>query len=237
MAKSAEGLSEREAAVQVARAEVIDRSWGVSTQILAVHSVTVGSDGAPIVVRVDEQTEPGKFLVYFPITDQPYFFVVVVGAGDTGQLAVSGVYCEAKVRVYLTVSSREFSADEITARVRLQPTKTRSIGEPITNRVSARTYKEHRWMLEPQAGMPGSVEEKMVALLDAVEGASGRIAALRPACDLRVTVVFSGWGGDPQFGAFDLASASLRRLAALGAVVSVDLYALGPRMLEDEAIS
>lgn len=237
MAKSTDGLSEREAAVQVARAEVIERSWGVSSQILAVHSVPVGSDGAPIVVRVDEQTEPGEYLVYFPILDQPYYLVVLVGAGKTGQWAVSGVYCEAEVRVYLRVSSRELSADEITARVGLQPTETRSIGEPITNRAPARTYKEHRWMLEPQAGLPGSVEEKITALLDAVEGASGQIAALRPACDLLVTVVFSGWGGNPQFGAFNLVRESVRRLAALGAELSVDLYAFGPKMLGDEAIS
>ena len=81
MAKSQDGQSEREAAVQVARTEVIERSWGVSRQILAVHSVPVGSDGDPIVVRVDEQTEPREYVVCFPILDQPYYLVVVVGAG------------------------------------------------------------------------------------------------------------------------------------------------------------
>lgn len=142
-------------------------------------------------------------LVYFPLVDEPYYLVVVVGAGKTGGLAVSGVYCEAAVRVYLAVSSRGLLADEITARVGLQPTQTRSIGEPISSRAPARTYKEHRWMFEPQAGC---ARER-------------------------------GWGGDPQFGAFDLASESVRRLAVFGAEVSVVLYAFGPRMLEDEAIS
>jgi hypothetical protein len=232
-----DGLIEREAAVRVARAEVIERSWGISSQILAVHSVPVGSGGEPIVVRVDERTEPGAYLVYFPIRDQPYYLVVVVGADKMGQWAVSGVYSEAKVRVYLAVSSRKLSAGEITARVGLQPTQTRSIGEPIVNRAPARTYEEHRWMLEPQAGVPGSVEEKIAALLDAVDVAAGRIAALRPACDIRATVVFSAWAGDPQFGAFNFTGESVRRLAALGAELTVDLYAFGPRMLEDEAIS
>ena len=139
--------------------------------------------------------------------------------------------------MYLAASRRDLLADEITARIGLQPTQPRAIGEPITSLAPARTYKEHRWMFEPQAGVPGSVEEKVAALLDAVEGASGRIAALRPACDLRATVVFSGRGGDPQFGAFNLVGESVRRLAALGAELSVDLYAFGPRMPEDEARS
>src|ERR1700730_10123479 len=112
MAESQDGQSEREAAVQVARSEVIERSWGVSRQILAVNSVPVGSDGDPIVVRVDEQTEPREYVVYFPILDQPYYLVVVVGAGKVGRWAVSGVYSEAEVRVYLAASSRDLLADE-----------------------------------------------------------------------------------------------------------------------------
>jgi uncharacterized protein DUF4279 len=237
LAKRTGGFSERETAVQVARAEVIERSWGVSSQILAVHSVPVGSDGEPIVARVDERTERSAYRVYFPIREQPYYLVIVIGADETGRWAVSGVYSEAKVRVYLAVSSQGLSASEITARIGLQPTETRSIGEPIVNRVPTGTYKEHRWMLEPQAGVPGSVEEKIAVLLDAVDGVAGRIAALSPACDIRVTVVFSAWGGDPQFGAFSFGGESVRRLAALAAELSVDLYAFGPRMLEDGAIS
>lgn len=230
MAKPMDGLRKRETAVRLARAEVIERSWGVTSQILAVHSVPVGSDGEPIVVRVDERTEYGAYLVYFPIRDQPYYLVVEVGSDKAERLAVSGVYSEAEVRVYLAVSSRDLSAGEITARIGLQPTQTRSIGEPIVEQVPARTHEEHRWILEPQAGVPGSVEEKIASLLDAVDVAAGRIAALKRVCDVRVTIVLSAWGGDPQFGAFDVLAENVRRLGALGAELSVDLYAFGPPM-------
>jgi hypothetical protein len=82
--------------------------------------------------------------------------------------------------------------------------------------------------------MPGAVEEKLSAILYAIEPAAAQIASLRSGCEVKVHVVFQGWGGDPQFGGFHVEVDNIRRLAALGAALDVDLYASGPEMPNDD---
>jgi len=216
----------------VAQTEVAARDWGVSRQVLAVNEVVVDSDGRPAVARVSEGHEVDTYSVYFPIHEKPYYFVVVVGPCELGQLAVSGVYVEAGVRVYLAIMSVALSPAEITARIGLTPSETHAIGDPISPMMK---YREHWWEIEPQRDVPGSVEEKVAVVLDAVQPAVAQIAALKPACQVRVTVVFEGWRGDPQFGSFDIDARIVGRLAELGAELYFDLYAFGPEMPDDDA--
>ena len=227
-------MNSRDKAVQLAQAEVISRTWGIARQLLAVNEVVTDDRGRIVVARVDETGEPGACFVYFPIRNEPYYFVVVVRPDDAGQLAVSGMYMEAGVRVYLAISSATLPHEEITARVGLTPTETHTIGDPITKWTPTRTYREHVWRFEPQAGIPGSVEEKLGTVLDGVDAASAQIAALRPACNVDVNVVFKGWRGDPQFGGFHVGADMVRRLAAIGVELDFDLYAFGPNTRDDD---
>jgi hypothetical protein len=227
-------VTSREEAVRLAQTEVIAKDWGVSRQVLAVNEVMTGSDGRPVIARVAEGSEPDTYCVYFPIHEEPYYFVVAMSPDKLGQLAVSGVYIEGDVRAYLAITSVSLSPAQITARVGLNPSETPAIGDAILPSPVMK-YREHWWQIEPQRNMPASVEEKITAVLDAVEPAVAQIAALKPVCELRVTVVFEGWGGDPQFGGFGLDARTVRRLAALGADLVFDLYAFGPRMPSDEA--
>ena len=222
----------QEEAVRLAQAEVTGRSWGVSQVVLAVNEVDVGIDGMPVVARVDEESEPGAYFVYFPIRKERYYFVVVIRADEAEQLHVSAVYVEAGVRVYLIITSVELSCAEITSRAGLTPTKTHAIGDPIT---PMRKYQEHSWLIEPRSDQPGSVEEKVAVLMDIVEPAAARIASLKPACSVHVGVVFKGWGGDPQFGGFNFDARTVERLASLGAELGFDLHAFGPAMRDEEA--
>src|SRR5437899_5598235 len=104
-------LTGREEAVRVAQTEVAARDWGVSRQVLAVHEVVVGSDGRPAVARVSEGHEVDTYSVYFPIHEGRYYFVVVVSPCELGQLAVSGVYVEAGVRIGSILTNRPSPKD------------------------------------------------------------------------------------------------------------------------------
>lgn len=216
----------RDDAVRIAQAEVTNRTWGIASQFFAVHDVATAQGGEPAIARIDEVHEPEAYFVYFPIRERPYYFVVVVRPDDTGRLAVSAMYWEAGVQAYLRIVSAVRSAVEITAQIGVTPTETHAIGDPIGKGVGTGSYREYVWRFEPQAGLPGSVEEKLRAVLDGVEPAAARIAALRPTCDVQITIVFKGWSGDPQFGGFHVDAEPMGRLATLGAVLDVDLYAL-----------
>jgi hypothetical protein len=99
--------------------------------MLAVHEVITGDGGAPAIARVDENREPRAYFIYFPILGQVYYLVVVIRQGEAKGLAVSAVYIEANVRVFLGISSTVLSPAEITAHVGLPPSETYAMGDPI----------------------------------------------------------------------------------------------------------
>ena len=225
-------MTNRDKAVQLAQAEAVAKTWGVTAQFLAVNKVVTNEAGEPAVIRIDEKTRPDSYLCYFAVHGEPYFFVVVVESSKNNQLAVSGVYMEAGVRVYLLITSKTMTTAEITESVGLSPSKTHSTGEPIIKKIPNRTYKENQWIYEPQVEVPGSVEEKLNTVLHGVESRAKAIASLKPICEVYVNVVYEGWGGDCQFGGFHFNEGIMSRLCTLGAELDFDLYSFGPEMPE-----
>jgi hypothetical protein len=224
---------DRAQAIRLARDEVINRTWGVTQQFLAVNQVNIDASGQPTVAHVDDRRRAGHYYVYFAIRDEPYYFVVCVRSEAASRSIVSGVYMEAGVKAYLTIRSAELRPEEITARVGLVPHTVHARGDP-RGRVVGRTWDDHFWRLEAQRGIPGSVEDKIASLLSVLEPVATKIASLKPACTVRVTTVFEGWGGDLGFGGFGFDALTIKRLADLGAELDFDLYAHGPLMPEDD---
>ncbi len=227
-------MTNRDKAAAVAQAEVVAMTWGVTRQLLAVNKVITNAAGEPLIARVDETSHPGCYLCYFAIEGEPYFLVVFVQPDKDEQLAISGIYMEAGVRVYLLIVSKTMTPAEITASVGLTPSKTHSAEEPIIDKFPNRKYKESGWILEPQAEIPGSVEEKLNTILDQVESNANQIASLKPICEVHVNIVYQGWGGDAQFGGYHFNESIMRRLCFLGAELDFDLFAFGPEMPDND---
>ena len=129
------------------------------------------------------------------------------------------------------INPRRAYVEDLALRIGRRATLVPSAGLAPT--VCCLPSPTQNWRFEPQAGIPGSVEQKLAALLRGVEPAVARLAAIRTACDVQVNVVFEGWGGDPQCGGIHVDVDIVQRLAALGAELDFDLYAFGPKMLED----
>jgi len=229
-------MNKRDEVILLARDEVKNKVFAYSQQLLAVNDVATDEVGEPQIAHIDGEKKTGAYRIYFPIRSEPYFFVVLVRPDESNELSVQWVYMEAKVRVYLMIGSRTMSTEEITAKVELTPTKTGQMGESISKRIPARKYGAHKWYLEPQAGIPGTVEHKLDILLDEVQPAVARIADLKPDCIVRVVIVYEGWGGDWQFGGIFIDGDKVQALAALGAEIDIDLYAFGPEMPDDDEL-
>ena len=84
-------LTGRDQAVWLARAELTARALGTTEQFLAVHEIDVAPGDEPVVARVDEKSEPGAYNVYFPVSDEPYSFVVAVAPDRAGSLRTRGL--------------------------------------------------------------------------------------------------------------------------------------------------
>jgi hypothetical protein len=228
-------LNNREAAVQAAIAEVLAPQWAHTKQLLSVNSVGTDEKGNPTPIRIDDESEPGTYFVYFPIRNEKYCLVVGVAPDESGRLAVSGQFMEAGVRVVLAIYSRTLSAADITKRLSLVPSSTHAIGDPIyKHNPAGRKHEQHIWCIQPQRDVPASVEEKLSNLLKHIEPAVEQIKAIRPACEIHVNIEYTGWGGMCQFGGYHMDDHVVQGFAAIGAEFDFDLYAMGPAMPEDD---
>ncbi|MEO0012421.1 MAG: hypothetical protein RLZZ535_810 [Cyanobacteriota bacterium] len=115
-------------AIQVAISEILEPQLGVTEQVLAVHRLTK-LDGEFVPLDAHENSEAGKYFIYFGIEDEPYYFVIVVENRKEG-FACSTSYIEAAVRVYLCITSLTLDPEMISQRIELTPTRSRMIGEP-----------------------------------------------------------------------------------------------------------
>jgi len=226
-------LDNRDLAAQLARAEVVERQWELTKQYLGNQDVALDDMGLPAIARIDDSAEPGAYHVFLPIAGEPYFIVIVLRAAQTGALALAWVYMEAALRVALIVESREVSAEEITRRTGITPSKWHAIGEPMG--ITPRRYERHMWQYEPDADVPAWFETKLQKLLDMVEPSAAEFAAIGHTGEIQVSIVYRGWAGDWQFGGLHLDADTARRIAALGASVDIKLEAFGPPMPDEEA--
>jgi hypothetical protein len=145
-------------------------------------------------------------------------------------LEVSGAYCEAKVRVYLSVSSKNIDASNITKRIGIQPTKVIDKGEPKPK--GAGKYQKHRWLFEPHKDIPDELGRKLAALLDLLIPKASHISALSKECDVWIQIYSSEYRGYGQLLGLHLDRNILRKLASLGVEIDFDRYAFGPDVIE-----
>jgi len=236
-------MTPAEIAVDLARAEIESQSFALTRQFLAVHAVARDAAGRPAVARADDTSEEGAHHVYFGLReragrdheslDVPYHCVVVIRPSEDQAQEVSWVYIQPATRVYLSIRSDDLDPDAITSRLGLRPTRTKLKGTPVGHGHATRPLARHTWACEALPGLPAGFKERLGTLIAAIEPVAPAIAALRPVCDVWLSVVLKGWGGDPQFAGFGFDEASIRVLAAARAEIDFDLYAFGPPMAED----
>jgi len=149
-----------EQAVLRAQQEVVRPSHGSSEQAFAIHKPVL-DQGVPQVAYVAHDLEPGAFFVYFPLVDEPYYFVVVIRAVGP-EVDVSTVYFEAAVHVSLVVTSEVLLPDTITQQLGIIPTMARAKGAPIQS--SKREAPFTLWQFEPHHHILGDIEYKLTHL-------------------------------------------------------------------------
>jgi hypothetical protein len=213
--------AERQAA-ELARQEILSPTLATTKEVLAVHTPVL-EDGQPLIARADTAREPGAFYFYFRLEGEPYYLVVVVWLGDKG-LAVGCSCIEAAVRVFLLIKSKNLSPDEITRRLGLEPTAAQAKGTQLHKGLAP--LAQTLWRFEPHKTLPEEVGRKLDLLLHQLDGAAPRIAALATECDVTLTMCYEGC--KEWLGGWTADARTLKRLAALGCSLELDLFASGP---------
>lgn len=216
-----------EIALNLARRELEQRSFAVTRQYLALHTLLMDDTGHAVVARIDETSEVGAYHVYFGLRDVPYYCVVAVRPTPDRDLSVDWVYIQPATRAYLAIRSDDVPPDEVTRRIGLQPTRTCVKGTPFGRRDSGFVTKTHLWALDAPES-PGELDEKVGSVVAAIEAVAPAISGLRSACSIEFVIVYEGWVGNSSLGGLQLTAHATQVLAQAGAALDVDIYAFGP---------
>ncbi|MDJ0536101.1 MAG: hypothetical protein QNJ70_27040 [Xenococcaceae cyanobacterium MO_207.B15] len=109
--------SQQQQLIKIVEEELKHPTLGVTEQILEVHQIIYESN-QPVIARIDDKREKEAFYIYLRLKEQPYYFVIIIRT-ENNQLAVSASYIEPEVRVYLSVKSKQLTAQEITNELTL----------------------------------------------------------------------------------------------------------------------
>lgn len=127
------------------------------------------------------------------------------------------------VYAYFWVEGYLVSHADISARLGLTPSSTRSLGEQGRNGTPARA---NRWeLLSPLARGEGLLQDYLESLLDLLEGRAAAVRELASDYSAGINCVGYYHGANPGL---HLSRPLIARLAALNLPVDFDLYNYGP---------
>lgn len=128
------------------------------------------------------------------------------------------------VRCALVVESKTVSADDVTAAVGLNPTRTRIMGEPVrATGESSPLVPFHQWYWQ----VPATTEPSWSAQLEALRANLGPYASTIKSLADRASIVLSAhirhYGSDLYLG-WTATADDIQLMADFGAMLSVDEY-------------
>jgi hypothetical protein len=226
-------------AIQLALAEIAQRSFASLRQVLATHHIVLDEHGAPLIGGVESNQDSGWHHVYFFLTEcpgdrpLPYHLCITVASEPTTPHAVQFVTVVPGTKVRFVVCSDDVQPAHISDRLQLTPTFAALRGSP-TRPGSPTVHPQHFWELHALTDSPTSLEARLSWLQRALARAVPELQAMSTVCSFEVAIAYHGWGGNPQFGGIGLAPHFLRFVSSIGASVDVDLWSCGPSMRDSD---
>ncbi len=136
--------------------------------------------------------------------------------------------CE-RADVRLAIYCGDLDADEVTARLRLAPTKTTRVGNVVVNRIGrSRTERLNAWFLVSEGQVESlDLRRHLDWLLDKIEPCADELRVLQhvPGIKMYLRCV---WWSVCGYGGPVLSPAQMVRMAALNLECDFDVYFFGP---------
>ena len=208
--------------IAVAVAEITTPTFGVTEQLLKVHSVALKDDDAQVidVLRFDEDN---RVIVYFAVEGEKFYLALSVSPIEP-EPAVIWVWIEEWNRISFHATSEILDSEQLMALTALKPTDRWNKGDQ--RRFGGALRKQSSIEFEPYPG-PGEFEFRLKKLLSFLEQDSIGIRALVDQAEgyLRVISVFHN--ANTMLGGLHLDKECIQRMAALNLEIDFDLYAEG----------
>lgn len=204
--------------IEIATQELKNPSLGVTKQVVSSHNI----NAQPI--RIHTEQEQGTCVLYFTISNEDYYFVLVL-TQTKHTYTPSSAYIESNVRVYISIDSTQKTPSEITELLKMAPTYSRIMGKPLSQSTHV-VSKSHRWCFEPQKDMPESFDKKLTVLLQSIQGCRKELKCLSQVASITFVACYKGY--KEWMGGICLESDQMKLISEIGADFWVDLYASGP---------
>lgn len=124
-------------------------------------------------------------------------------------------------RCTLGIFSETCTPDEITARVGIEPTRSRIAGELI--RVGGPTVPKHLWLWEPPSEVPRDLTAQLDALCSVTAGRAPLFRDVGSEAEVEIAIVLEHYGRELLLG-WHLEQRHVQQAAQLGASIDVDEY-------------
>jgi hypothetical protein len=201
--------------------ELRSPTFGSTEEYLAIHDVKRES-GRPVIERVDRERDDDLAIVYVPVERERFYLAIYVQTSDNPR--VTSVETEPWHKVYFKASSSALNLTQLRAMTILEPTRTWSKGEPNLKRRIA--YEFSGFAIEPNPE-PDEFDDKLRKLLDLLERDVSGVRALVESADGYIQVATEFHNGNTMLGGFHIDQGLIRRMAALGLEIDLDLYCGG----------
>jgi hypothetical protein len=202
--------------------EVVSQTWGITQQLLSVNGI-VFSDGAPVIEDLIF-TEEGTAVVYFPIVNEPYYFVVYVDLDPVTKLRTVGV-CPGNT-VAFVVASSQLTLEELTGNLMgVELTTTWRKGETIRGKL---IHEDSGFEIKSHEKNTGEVEDKIQGIIKLIERQTNLRETARIAEVVQINIGYFGY--TEWMSGIHLDAKVIQDLAELGVSVDIDLYASGPAL-------
>lgn len=205
-------------AVERAIAELEAPTLDAVRAFVAAPGAVADAGDRPCAARV-RAVDGEAVLVWFVGAAYPLNLVVEVRrAGDRWR--VVWAQADPHVRVALRIVSASLHPDAITAVLGLAPSRQAPAGQTFDGAHGV-ARREHLWLRDVLPGSPAPLDEKLVALLDALEPNRHALAELGGAVTASVAVAYHAEAA--ALGSLHLPPRVLARLGSLALTLDIDL--------------
>ncbi len=203
--------------------EVVQPTFGVTEQLLAVHTIPTGQ-GQPCIA--DVEMRDGEARVYFSLDNEAYYLLIYLDLVPDVQ--VRCVEISAATSVRLVVRSETHPLALLLSLITFHPTTQWDKGQPrvICGRQLSSLNSNSGFYYQVSGKKTGEVEAKLRQLVDNLIPRKVELQRLVEIAEVDISVGYHGYAF--WMGGIHLENAAMQALAELPVSLDMDLYANGP---------
>ncbi|MDN3692861.1 DUF4279 domain-containing protein [Chryseobacterium tructae] len=198
--------------------ELSYKEWGITEQILEIHS-PVYQDGNIVIENiVDDQNEKA---VYIPIVDELFYLTFYIHSKNK---EIIGISTEPKISIYFKAISEDLSNTELNEMTHLAISKSWNKGDQRKRNIGS--YDFSCIMIELN-DKPDTFERKLNNLLFELLKDLDGIRKLSEMAETTIQVVGYFHNGNGMIGGASLSDINIKKLADLNLSIDFDFYVSG----------